>query len=59
MSRRVVGNGTVGARFTDGVRRRGPDGRRVALTGCGSCGDTVRGICTRLAESDPSTEEGP
>jgi assimilatory nitrate reductase electron transfer subunit len=25
-----------------------------AGTGCGSCGDAVRGICTWLAESDPS-----
>jgi assimilatory nitrate reductase electron transfer subunit len=26
-----------------------------AGTGCGSCGDTVRGICAWLAESDPPT----
>ncbi|WP_300009986.1 FAD-dependent oxidoreductase [Pseudonocardia sp.] len=28
-----------------------------ATTGCGSCGDAVRGICTWLAEADPRTEE--
>ncbi|WP_142064030.1 FAD-dependent oxidoreductase [Pseudonocardia kunmingensis] len=27
-----------------------------ATTGCGSCGDAVRGICTWLAESDPPTQ---
>lgn len=27
-----------------------------ATTGCGSCGDTVRGICAWLAESDPLQE---
>ena len=29
-----------------------------AGTGCGSCGDTVRGICSWLAESDPPTLSG-
>ena len=38
MSRRVVvvGNGMVGARFCDEVRRRDPDGRRVRLTVLGA-----------------------
>ncbi|MBW0091003.1 NAD(P)/FAD-dependent oxidoreductase [Pseudonocardia sp. KRD-184] len=30
-----------------------------ATTGCGSCGDTVRGICSWLAHSDPSESDPP
>jgi assimilatory nitrate reductase electron transfer subunit len=30
-----------------------------ATTGCGSCGDTVRGICSWLSQSDSGTGSGP
>ncbi|OZM84333.1 FAD/NAD(P)-binding oxidoreductase [Pseudonocardia sp. MH-G8] len=54
-----VTKGALVAAWRDGHTDVGALARATrATTGCGGCGDTVRGICAWLAESDPPTLSG-
>ena len=54
-----VTKGALVAAWRDGHTDVGAVARATrATTGCGGCGETVRGICAWLAESDPPTPSG-